>query len=132
MTTNYKKILKFLISGITAATVEYSIFLALLGFANATLITAQTLSFTVGFIISFLLNKKWVFKSKGSIFVELPKYLILALINILLSNVAMWLLVDMLHIKNWLAKALVMAAVASWNYFIFQKIIFRNHSLDNL
>lgn len=121
------KAIKFLISGATAALVEYVVFLALHAIQGPEwIIFSQSISFMCGFVVSFLLNKNWVFKSVGGTSRELQKYSILAGVNLILSNLALWLFVDTLAVVFWAAKFIVMAMVATWNYFIFQRIIFRS------
>lgn len=123
------RLIKFLISGISAATVEYVVFLCLhIIISDKFLIISQSVSFLCGFIVSFLLNKRWVFQSTGHIKHELFRYTTLALINLILSNIFMWLLVVNVHIVFWIAKFIVMIIIATWNYFIFQKLIFQNNN----
>ena len=123
---SYVKIIKFLISGGSAAVVEYGVFVAILHFTPVAVVVAQTVSFLCGFVISFLLNKKWVFKSDGNSKKELIQYSILAATNLVLSNVVLWLMISIVGLFFWIAKLVVMAMVATWNYFIFQKIIFKH------
>ena len=117
------RVTRFILSGSLAATAEFSSFLVCTHIFSMTLPVSQSISFLFGLTVSYLLNKFWVFKSKGRVKDELPKYVILAVLNLLLSNV----LIVLLHTAGfvaWLAKLIVMASVASWNFLIFQKIIF--------
>ena len=121
------KPIRYLISGGSAALIEYVTFLllhALLGISG--LILAQTLSFLTGLGVSFTINKIWVFKSTQDIKKELFPYLSLALFNVVAGNAVMYWLVELLNAKFWSAKILVMALVALWNYAIFSKLIFSN------
>lgn len=124
---NTKRIAKFLITGVSAAVAEYGIFVLLYGFIfdNQFLVISQVSSFLIGFAISFLLNKFWVFQTKGWSYQELIKYSILAAINLVLSSGVLWLLTSVFGIVYWVSKFVVMAMVAVWNYLIFQKIIFK-------
>ena len=122
------KITKFIISGGAAAFVEFVIFLMLrMLLGESGLFFAQTVSFLAGFVVSFSLNRKWVFKSRGKLLPELSKYIALLVINVVLTNVVLFLLVNSGYVVYWLAKIMVMAMVAIWNYFIFQKIIFKQN-----
>ncbi len=121
------KAIKFLISGGSAATVEYFIFIFLQHFlGNEGLIASQTISLLSGFVISFALNKQWVFKSGGNTHVELAKYGMLLGVNLVITNILMYVMVNYTEIEYWLAKIILMAMVATWNYFIFQKFVFRS------
>ena len=125
-----KKLVRFLVSGATAAAVEYGTFLVLYTvlFDEQYLVVAQSISFMAGFIVSFLLNKHWVFQTKGKSNSELVRYTILAGVNLLLSNILLLLLTSELGIIYWLAKFIIMATIAIWNYVIFQKIVFKSKS----
>ena len=119
------KIIRFLVSGASAAGVEYASFLLLQNLtAQKNLFLSQTVSFLCGFVVSFLLNKYWVFKSDQSSKSELAKYAVLAGINLVLTNVVIHLLADQMHVVQWLSKLIVMGMVAAWNYVIFSRLIF--------
>ena len=121
----HEKLLRFLVSGGLAAAVEYSLFLVLrLSFSNE-LVSLNTVSFIGGLFVSFNLNKHWVFDSKGGTMNEFFPYLVLAIINLVLSGIIISCLVGILNIQVFIAKFLVMALIATWNYFIFSKIIFK-------
>lgn len=117
------KVIKFLITGGTAAFVEFVLFYILHGVYGVNPLVSQTISFLVGFVISFVVNKLWVFGSTGNTKHELLKYCVLAVINIILSNIVVYLLLS-LGVVFWMTKIIVMAMVATWNYLLFQKIIF--------
>ena len=116
---------RFLISGGLAATVEYGVFLLLHAlFGDIFILATQTISFLCGFVVSFTLNKKWVFKSDGRVRRELVRYAMLATMNLVITNIVIWLLVNEIHVTAWIAKIAVMAMVVAWNYVIYQKLIF--------
>ncbi|RMH93338.1 GtrA family protein [Lysobacter pythonis] len=120
---------RFLISGGTAAATEYLIFIlmhATLG--GAWLVLSQTLSFACGFIVSFLLNRGWVFHSHGEMKAELLKYGAIAGINLVAGNAAMLLLTGPIGLNQYVSKLLVMACIAGCNYLIFSKLVFNQHT----
>lgn len=120
------KLLKFLISGGTAALVEYGLFLLIHNIAGPDwIIFSQTISFIAGFAISFLLNKSWVFGSKGHASKQLLQYATLAGVNLLLGNIVIIFITEILNFEYFIAKLVVMILVVIWNYLIFSKIIFK-------
>lgn len=123
------KILKFLVSGGLAAATEYGVF-ALMQAAELSLFFAQTSSFLCGFVVSFSMNRQWVFKSKGQMRKQLIQYGALASVNLVLTNVLMSVFVYTLHINNLVAKIIMMAMVAVWNYVIFSKLIFGHTKIE--
>lgn len=120
------RIFRFLISGGSAAALEYLVFIGLQqALGSKWLIASQSISFACGFVVSFLLNRHWVFRSGGNLGSELARYGALAAINLVLGNVAMALLVTGANSPPLLAKLIVMVMIAVWNYVIFSKLIFR-------
>ena len=125
----YKRGVRFLLAGGSAAITEYCLFIV---FRNAglMLVVANTLSFLGGLVVSFSINKLWVFTAKGDTPRQFSLYFILAIVNLAISNLLVWLLAEKLDIKALLAKLIVMAVIASWNYIFFSKLIFRERHLD--
>lgn len=121
-----QRILRFLISGGSAAAVEYGAFIALqLLLGSEWLFLNQSLSFGCGFIVSFLLNRHWVFCSGGSMGGELVKYGLVAAINLTAGNVLIFLMVSRAGMPPLLAKFLIMGMIATWNYLIFSRLVFK-------
>ena len=56
---------------------------------------------------------------------ELVKYSAVATINLILGNLAIALMVTGLGLNALIAKFIVMAMVAAWNYIIFSRVVFR-------
>lgn len=120
------RIFRFLASGGSAAAIEYVSFLALqLTLGTSRLQVSQSLSFICGFLLSFSLNRLWVFRSKSPWATELIKYGLLACTNLILGNLVIAVLVTASHLPPLAAKLLVMAMIALWNYIIFSHLIFR-------
>ncbi len=120
------RFVRFLLSGGSAAAAEYLVFIALQSaLGSAWLVLSQSTSFACGFVVSFLMNRHWVFRSQGNWRSELARYGALAAINLVLGNLAMLLLVDHLHLHVLLAKFVVMGMIAAWNYLIFSRLVFK-------
>jgi putative flippase GtrA len=122
------RLIKFLISGGSAAFLEYAMFVLLVSmFGQKYILLIQAISFLSGFILSFSLNKYWVFSNSnsGKTYLELGKYAILAAINLVISGLLILLLVENIQQNIYVSKVLVMVIIATWNYFVFQKIIFK-------
>lgn len=117
---------KYISVGALAATTEYLVFLCLLQVLQNTLVISQTMSFLTGLVVSFSLNKLWVFGSKARYTKELLYYLALAVVNLVVSNVLLVFMIDH-HINALLAKIFVMGLIAVWNFVLFQTIIFTDN-----
>lgn len=122
-----KSLLRYLTVGVTAFFVEYAMFFMLFRFAWLGVLGSSALSFVFGLLTSFMLNKFWTFGGHAQhhqASKQLQMYLTLAFVNLL---VALSLVKTMIYIgvSPELAKLISMAMVALWNYFIFQKLIFK-------
>ena len=120
-----KKPLKFLVAGVTAAVTEYVAFMALLLISHV--IFANTVSFCLGLLVSYHLNRHWVFNSGGGA-TRFGAYVLLAMMNLLLSNIIVLALTENISVNVYIAKFIAMGMIAVWNYLIFSKLLFRNRS----
>jgi putative flippase GtrA len=124
---NFKTLIQFIkycISGLAVAAIEYFVFFVLykqIGFWH---VTSNSLAMAIGFLISFLLNRYWSFKSKANIFRQIAAYGMAFAINLLISNVFMLIFSDNLGIAPPLSKLLVMMIIGIWNFIIFKKVIY--------
>jgi putative flippase GtrA len=119
------RVIRFLVSGGSAAVTEYGVFLFLFDLVKIDVVIANGISFLCGLMVSFLLNKHWVFKSKQRARMEVVLYVILALVNLLLSSLFIQLLVHTAGISPFIAKLIGMVVIAAWNYLFFSRLIFK-------
>jgi putative flippase GtrA len=123
--SKYHSVFKFLFTGGLAALTEYIVFLTLHHVTTMALVLANSLSFLCGLVISFTLNKHWVFGRKGNGGRQFGMYFVLACVNLLIGNGLIVLLVDHVSLPPFIGKLCVMMLIASWNFFIFQNFVFR-------
>lgn len=124
-----QRLLRFLISGGSAAAVEYAAFIALqFALGSDWLLVSQSISFACGFVVSFLLNRHWVFQSDGHAGSELVKYGVVAAINLAAGNLLILLMVGRAGIHPLIAKFLIMGMIAMWNYLVFSRLVFRKRA----
>jgi len=119
------RILKFLVSGTLAAFVEYVVFYTLvtLLYPNV-IIIANIVSFLCGLLLSFTMNKVWVFNSKSIIKDVFFRYFAVAMINLVLGTLLIGFLVNSIGILPLISKVLVMLLIAANNFLIFSRFIF--------
>lgn len=117
---------RYLTSGGLSFAIEFAIFMILVHFKTS-LVLANTASFMAGLLASFFLHKLWSFagEQQHQTKDQFVSYALLAIVNLLLSNVIIYWLVDVVSIPKQIAKILVMAIIVCWNYAILGKFIFR-------
>ena len=122
------QLLKYIVSGGIAFCSEYVAFYGLYVVFHWPLLAANTISFGLGVIISFTVNKLWTFGGtphKSAAHRQLGMYIMLAIINACFVNVAVWGLRNA-GVDPRIGKLVVMLVIPVWNYFIFKKVIFIN------
>ena len=132
------KFIRYLFVGGSAVVVDFAIFeilLLIIGADNIINIAghaiepekiANTAAVIGGFIYSFILNRSWTFKSNGNAVRQLVLMAALLIINTIISNEAISFMGRGLNIPFAVAKPVMQVLVAVWNYFIYDKIIYKN------
>lgn len=123
--TTFLQFKKYIITGLSAAVLEYGLFTLLTVLAGMREVTSHAASMSAGFILSFILNRQWSFKSQGNISRQLFLSCALFLINLCISSYVIYLLVEKAEIWDKLAKLLVMGMIMLWNFVIFKKVIYK-------
>lgn len=132
------KFIRYALVGGSAVLVDFAVFeliLLLIGTDNSVTFRsfivepekiANTAAVVIGFIYSFILNRTWAFKSKDNFMRQLILMIILLAFNTVISNEAISIMGRNLLIPFVIAKPIMQVAVAVWNYFIYDKIIYRS------
>lgn len=121
----HSKLARFIATGGSAAVVEYIAFI-ILHRLGLHILVANSLSFACGLIVSFCLNRFWVFRSRDNVSTQFGMYAVLAVINLCISDALIWVAVNKLSMRALIAKLITMVLVAIWNYVIYTRIIFRH------
>jgi putative flippase GtrA len=117
---------KYLLVGGSAFIVEYGSFYTLFSLLGVQVYVANTVSFCGGFIISFIFNRTWSFKKdefKRQKHQQFIMYIVLALLNLLLSNIIIGSL-KRHGLDPLIGKVVVMGLIVGWNFFLFKLVIF--------
>lgn len=122
----HQQILKFLISGGTATAANLTTLYVLKGIFGVWYLLASAVSFTVGFLLSFTLQKFWTFEKKSLDVVhrELMLALMVALCNLGVNTVLMYSFVEYMHLHYIVAQLCTSALIACETYVLYQKLIF--------
>ena len=129
---NHKRIIIYLFVGGSAFIVEYISFIILLPLISMSynIVVAQFISFCIGLIISFNGNRLYTFNSPDMTYArnvpsQISAYLTLAAINLCLSTLGIYILTHLFSVPPLLAKVIIMLMIVSWNFLIFNKLIFK-------
>ena len=133
MTTNTEKtplILSWFrnhVSSITATAVDFGLTLVLAELIGVWYVVSNVIGATAGGVVSFILGRNWVFKSKQSKWEHQAfRYVIAVLVSIGLNTLGVWLLVENTTLQLAVAKMIVAVFIGvSVNFFMFRFFVFR-------
>jgi putative flippase GtrA len=122
-------LIKYGATGLSAVITDYGTFAFLYGVAKVPLIVATISSLSAGFIVSFILNRMWVFEAhKGnahnSARLQIALYMVLFAFNTAFTYLFIRY-TGKLGFNPYLAKLCSIGIIMLWNFVVYKKIIFR-------
>lgn len=116
--------IRYLTVGITAFLLDFAVFnIGVCVIKNEEF--ANTLAMLIGFVYSFILNRRWTFKSKRTPLKQFLLSGVLLFVNIIISNFAIKYAVVILNMEEYLIKLFVQVIIVVWNYIIYDKLILK-------
>lgn len=125
-----RQIIKFLISGLTVALVNFSLLYFFTEFIKIWYLFSVVLSFILAFAVSFTLQKSWTFKDRSleKVNFQLLSYLGVTLMNLLINVAVVYLLVEKLGFWYMLAQLVANGLIAVESFIIYKFMIFKKSS----
>jgi dolichyl-phosphate beta-glucosyltransferase len=113
----FKPFLKYCVVGFLGTAIDVGSLYILVEFVRLPLLVATTASFLLAVTNNFLLNNFWTFKSKSKNYRKLYiKFFIVSCVGLLLTNLSMFLQVELIGIWYVYAKLITSGLVLSWNF----------------
>ena len=126
--TQILQLVRFFTSGAATVTADYGTF-ALLHTLGAPLIVATSASLLAGFIVSFTLNRQWVFNAGSKNAQKRATLQLVLYATLFVANTAIaYFFIDYMQTLGMhplIAKLLSIVMITTWNYLIYKKVIFR-------
>ncbi|KKW19347.1 MAG: Glycosyl transferase family 2 [Parcubacteria group bacterium GW2011_GWA2_51_10] len=118
------KIVRFVVSGGTAALVHFSLLYVLTEFFSVWYLASSGVAFVIAFIVSFWMQKYWTFRSMDAskINKQLPQHLSVAVFNLFLNLALVYAFVEFFGIWYMLAQVITTILIAIESYFAFRWI----------
>lgn len=123
---------RYLLTGICAFAVDYLVLTSLYYVLNVWLVVATSAGFISGLVVSFTVNRLWVFGRAGrqrNPFHQSAEYITLVIFNYLFTVLVVSGL-NHLGIQPFYGKILVTGCIVVWNYLLFKKIIFSKSNVN--
>lgn len=84
----------------------------------------NTISWMVGVLFAYPLNRKWVFKSKNpKIFKEFLGFASSRVSTLIMDIVIMWLTVNVIGMNYWIAKIFISSVIVTIANYVFSKLL---------
>lgn len=127
------KLIRYLISGGTAALVNWTTLFLLVHFAQMYYLYATILAFIVSIAASFTMQKFWTFRDNQvhDIHKQFTRYLGVISLSLLLNTALVYLLVEKMHTWYLLAQIIATVIIAITNFFAYRHFVFRERSVPN-
>lgn len=123
--SNIMQFLKYGTTGGLAFLLEYSSFYVLDSILKIWYVWSNSIAMILGFMVSFILNRRWSFKSNANPTRQLLMYSILFVINLGISNLLMLVFIEQLNIRSMVSKIITICILICWNFIIYKKVIFK-------
>lgn len=123
----YQRLLRYLISGGTAAAVDLILLYILTDSVGLHYLTSAVLAFLVALVVSFLLQKFWTFQDESvdRVHKQATAYFIIAALNLGLNTFLIYLFVEYAHLWYIFAQVLASGLIAFESFFISRYFIFK-------
>ena len=113
-----KKFTKYFIVGIMGAFTHLSILILLVEVFKCNYILSSTVGFVLTVIVSYCLNYRWTFNSRGSHARSLPRYTIVSLIGLCLNTCIMLLVVNIFGLWYLIGQAVTVIIIPATNFIL--------------
>ena len=122
----HRQIIKYLIAGGTSTSSDILIYSLLVYFAGLWYVASSIISFIIAFWISFGLQKFWTFRDKNTekMMKQTYLYFFVAITNLGISTLLIYIFVDYIHIHKFLSKIIANATIATESFFVYRYFIF--------
>lgn len=123
------KAFKFIISGGLAALSKLVAFLILFSVFHVYYLLSSGLAFALSVVVGFYLQKYFTFedKSVGETKKQALIFIFVSGLNLLVNVAVMYLFVGILGWDEIISQILTIGIIACWNFFVYQKFVFRGN-----
>ena len=126
------KLIRYLISGGTAALVNFTTLFILVQFIYMHYLSASILAFVVSIAVSFAMQKFWTFRDKlvHDIHMQFSRYVVVISSSLLINTTLVYLMVEKLHTWYLLAQVIATLIIAVINFFAYRHFVFEERGLS--
>jgi putative flippase GtrA len=127
----YTVYIKYAITGGTTAVADWTLLYLFTDVLGVHYLTSAIVAYVCALVINFTGQKYWAFQNTEALHKkQLLSYLSLALFNLASNTLLIYLLVDALHVWYLAAQIGTTLFLASFSFFIYKYIVFKNTVAD--
>lgn len=121
------KLIRYLISGGTAALVNWGTLFLLVHTGTMHYLYASVLAFIISIGASFGMQKFWTFRDNivHDIHTQFTRYLVVILFSLVLNTALVYLLVETVHVWYLTSQVIATVIIAITNFFCYKHFVFR-------
>ena len=129
----YQRLLRYLISGGTAAAVDLVVLYILTDIFKVHYLLSAIFAFLVAFLVSFVLQKFWTFQDRSTerMHAQAAVYFVVAAVNLVLNTLFLYVFVDIFHMWYIAAQVVASGLIACESFFVSRYLIFRQSKQQN-
>ncbi len=130
---SFLKIMRYIVSGGITTFVDLSLLYIFTDAFHIWYLLSAVFAFIIAFFVSFFMQKYWTFQdvSKEGIHKQMITYLLIALINLGINTLLMYIFVNTIHLHYMIAQFITAGLIAISSYFIYKKVIFKKAIILN-
>ena len=122
---------RYVVVGVTSAALEMGLLIIFVKKFGLSPLVGNVFAFMITCILNYVLSRKWVFERTGERKrVEFFLFMFFVTCGLLISQVVMWIGIDLWAIDFRVAKVVAIGFVVIWNFFTRKHFVFNR--LDNL
>jgi len=124
---DFHKVIKYIISGGTAAIVNLASLFVLTNFFGVWYLLSAVFAFVLAFLVSYLMQKFWTFgdKQTDKIMTQAPIFFVVQVFNLIVNIVLLYMFVEFFDLYYLLGQILAGGLIAVYSFFIYKLIIFK-------
>ncbi len=121
-----KQLFRYIVTGGAAFVAEYALYQLLYRILGVDYAVAAVIVYTLLFLITFIVTRKWTFESTGSAAAQLVMHFLLFVFNVWVGNYLLMRGLVGVGISKDIAPFLKTAMITCWNFLIYKFIIYKN------
>jgi putative flippase GtrA len=117
-----KKIIRFIGCGAVCGGIDYAIMITLTEIFEAPYLASSAIAYILATTLNYFISSRFVFEHKNRRSYDLPAFLLLGIVALLLNVLVMWLVTEKLGVVYYISKFAASAVSGLWN-IITRKVL---------